>query len=80
VGSFSRHVANSVVLSRESDRSTPNLAEVRPILEAAVFIFQPENGVVTSDDLLDRAGAEMPWEAGWITYDRKRGFHVDPSL
>lgn len=67
LGGWSPHVRNSVVLCLGGDN---DLGEdtYRAILELLVRLFEPEHGVVTSNEYLDRIGVVNPWDAGMFTY------------
>lgn len=66
IGSWNKLVTNSVVLDFDTNTVRPDA--YRPIMEALVRAFDPENAVITSSELIrDRP---RPWEVGLLTYER----------
>lgn len=70
VGACSPYVMNSVVLSFGRRPVECRPGDWKAMLEAAISAFDPDYGVITSDDHLEREGATDPWESGWFTFER----------
>lgn len=69
LGAYYPRIQNAVVLALE-DPQALGRAVWQQVLAAAIMAFDPDHGVVTSTEALTRAGAEHPWQAGWLTYRR----------
>jgi hypothetical protein len=69
MGSWSKFVHNAVVLDLGEDNQHSE-EFYREIIEEMVRAFEPNHAVVTSDEFIGRADANMPWEAGLFTYSR----------
>jgi hypothetical protein len=70
VGSTSPYVGNSVVLSFTEMPEGLLESDWTRLLELMILAFDPENAVVTSDAILERTGADEPWDAGLWSYKR----------
>ena len=70
IGAFSPYILNSAVLSFRDAAATRSPIDCRPLMDAAIDAFDPEQAVVTSNELLMRTNAKEPWDAGWLTYSR----------
>lgn len=80
IGSYSKYVGNSVVLS---GRGKPDCAISdavwREILSAEIREFEPEHAVVGRMARLAAAAPGKPWEIGWLTYENRRGVEEHPE-
>jgi hypothetical protein len=72
IGCWNEHVGNAVVLDLGAETQIGE-SSYRRIVEAIVSAFDPDHAVVTSHELLARAGVTKPWEAGLFTYRRGGG-------
>ena len=72
---YSPRVLNNVVVIFGSLATTPTQEQQEAILEAMIRLLDPDHAVATSHEVLDRAGVERPWEAGWLTYQRGGDLH-----
>jgi len=70
VGSYTPQLVNSVVLHFGLRSDGPPIAIQEAILQVMIRQFDPDDAVATSNELLDRHGAERPWEAAWLRYER----------
>lgn len=71
VGSHSAGDWNSVLLRLGSTPITKDVG--RDLLQCMIRAFDPDQGAVTSNQILDQAGAEDPLDAGWFIYRRGKG-------
>jgi hypothetical protein len=70
LGSVSKFVGNSAVLSLRQPVSEVTERDWRAVLESMIQAFEPDHGVVTSHEVLAAAGADDPWGAGMWKYER----------
>lgn len=67
LGASDSTVTNCVVVSN-THPDTPPMALVRGLMKASVDAFRPTHAVATSHEILERANAVEPWDAGWFVY------------
>lgn len=70
VGLYAPRLMNSVVVSFGPRAKSPTDEQQKATLEAMIQLFDPDHAVATSHRILDAAGAERPWEAGSLIYQR----------
>jgi hypothetical protein len=70
LGCYSPHVGNNVVLEFGAGDEAPTLREQEEILTILIRLFEPEHAVATDHKTLDAVDADLPWEAGWLLYER----------
>jgi hypothetical protein len=68
-GALSPRVVNSVILDLGLQQRLP-LGEQENIIRSMVQRFEPDRAVATSSELLRASGADRPWEAAWLSYER----------
>lgn len=73
IGCWCKGMSNVVHLEVRDDDGGPSAEWYRPILEEMIRVFDPDEGVISSDELQKRAGVSGPWDAGWFTYERGSG-------
>jgi hypothetical protein len=75
-GAFAPAIRNSVVLNLHpaAELAAENLASLRELLEAIVAVWEPDNAVLTSPQLIAQNGGGMPWQTrGWLNYRKSEG-------
>jgi hypothetical protein len=70
IGAFSPFVRNSVVVSFDEVPNEWSSSTWRGVVHALIGSFDPDRVVVTNSEILARAKASFPWEAGWLQYER----------
>jgi Immunity protein 52 len=75
IGGYSRVAKNAMVMTAHHAITAGD--KLRRIMNAAVDSFDPENAAITSHRLIDRKGVKLPWEAGWLLYERGKGVRED---
>ena len=73
IGSYSPYVGNHVVLTFADEHDWLDEPDRRDLLNAEISAFDPDHAVVTNRQILAKAGATDPWDAGWLTYARCSG-------
>lgn len=70
-GAFSPAIRNSVVLNlpETTELGAQDIASMRSLLEVFVDVWDPDQAVVTSPQLIAAKGGGMPWQTkGWLNY------------
>ena len=70
IGLFAPNQSNSVVLTFGPRASRLGVETQTQILRVMIKTFEPDHAVATDNETLDAVAAELPWQAGWITYRR----------
>ena len=70
LGIYAPGVTNSAILDFGPGRKGPEVAEQEVLLRAMIDAFDPDYAVATSNETLDSVDAELPWQAGWLMYER----------
>jgi immunity protein 52 of polymorphic toxin system len=80
IGSHSRYVGNSVVLSGQGRLDCAISDAVwREILSAEIREFEPEHAVVGCEERVIAAAPGKLAEIGWLTYDSRHGVEEHPE-
>lgn len=79
-GCYEERVRNAVLLSFQAPPPSDDAARgaLRRLVEKSVAAWDPDHAVATSTEFLDRKGARIPWEIGWVTYQRGGTIEIHP--
>jgi hypothetical protein len=73
-GAFSPAIRNSVVVSLPplAEIKSGDLENMRLVFEATIDVWDPDQAVVTSSQLMSQKGGGMPWQTkGWFNYSKE---------
>ncbi len=75
-GAFSPVIRNAIVLNlpTAAEVEAKDLMDMRSLLEAVIDIWEPDQAVATSFQLMADRGGGMPWQTkGWFNYGKNEG-------